>query len=117
MWLLSNSRLHLLGCLIALHFPIQSGCRWQLLAARSTWSAANLAGVVVQVGAGGQHALTVPVIGLALLEQIAVARLWCSVLFITVQLCLPQTDTAPDQCLQMEMMCFLLQPSVLVLAQ
>ena len=101
-WFLASLRLHLPGCMILLRVPVQSGCRWLLLAAGSTRPAANLARVVVQVGASGQHALTVPVIRLALLEQVAVAHRWCSFLIITVQLCLQQQYIAPDQCQKMD---------------
>ena len=74
--------------LIATSEALQIGCRRLSLAVGSARPAGNLAGVVVQVGACGEHALAVPVLRLPLLQQVA-GGAWlgaCLLIFISAVL-------------------------------
>ena len=75
---------YLLSSFIAPCEPVLGFCRRLLVIAGPTRPTAYLAGMVVQIGAGGQRALTVPVLWLPLLEQVGVACPWCSLLITTV---------------------------------
>lgn len=86
------------GCVYLLSSFI-APCKPVLLVVGSTRPTAYLAGMVVQIGAGGQRALTVPVLRLPLLELVGVACPRCSLLITAVQLCLQlQTPSAGTVC-------------------